>query len=80
MTDLTRREREVVELVGVKGLTYIEAAEVLRISVDALKARVSRAYRKLGAGNCREAVAVLKRHKRGHSPATEQAASLWGSG
>lgn len=74
---LTRREREVVELVG-RGMTYGEAAAVLRLSVSAVGARASRAYAKLGVGNIREALAVLRKCKKAPSSGTgERAVTLF---
>ncbi|MCR4338941.1 MAG: LuxR C-terminal-related transcriptional regulator [Gemmatimonadaceae bacterium] len=60
MIELSRREREVVELIG-RGVSCKSAAAMLGLSIGAIEARAGRAYRKLGVHNCREALAMLKR-------------------
>jgi RNA polymerase sigma factor (sigma-70 family) len=57
METLSRRERQVLELVAA-GKTSKEIAETLQISEPTVKWHVSRAARKLGARSRAEAVAV----------------------
>ncbi len=59
MSELSRREREVVELVG-RGRTYEQTAQRLGISRSAVTARLGGVYSKLGVGNVREVVLALK--------------------
>ena len=60
MSELSQREREAVELIG-RGVSCKSAAAMLGLSIGAIEARAGRAYKKLGARNCREALAMLKR-------------------
>ena len=55
MTNLTPREREVIDLLG-RGLFYKEIAEKMGITVGNLKQKAHVIYQKLGASNRTEAL------------------------
>ena len=59
MTNLTPREKEVIELLG-KGLFYKEIAEEMGISVGNVRQKAHAIYKKLGAYNRTEALNKYK--------------------
>jgi NarL family two-component system response regulator LiaR len=59
--DLSKREREVLELLA-EGLSNVEIAERLSVSVAAVKYHVSNILSKLGANNRTEAVSLAMQH------------------
>jgi two-component system NarL family response regulator len=61
VTNLTRREREILDLVA-KGDSNVEIAESLYISPGTVRIHLQRAYKKLGVRNRTAALARIRRH------------------
>jgi DNA-binding NarL/FixJ family response regulator len=60
LSSLTRRETEVLETAAV-GLTNVQIASQLQVTVHAVKFHLAAVYRKLGVRNRTEAAAVYLR-------------------
>jgi DNA-binding CsgD family transcriptional regulator len=58
---LTRREAEVLELIA-QGLTNVEVARRLEVTIHAVKFHLASIYKKLGVANRTEAAGVFFQH------------------
>ena len=61
---LTRREAEVLELIA-QGLTNVEVARRLEVTIHAVKFHLASIYRKLGVANRTEAAGVFFQERAG---------------
>jgi RNA polymerase sigma-70 factor, ECF subfamily len=74
LAQLDERSRTLLLLVGVDGLSYVEAAEVVGVAVGTAKSRVSRARAELGRLLAAEDGAGTTGGSRGMAPGPDGAA------